>query len=86
MTKFKIIASVLAVLGIGSFACYISYVGSTMTLEKKFPDVPSDIVWKVHNEMVKEALSGKYKDYDINSEDDPQMDAIFLEKVKKYTS
>lgn len=84
MRKLTIAASVLALVGVGSFACYVSFVGSTMTLAKLFPDVPYDIVWKIHVEMFKEALSGKYKEFEINADEDERMEAIFREKLAKY--
>jgi hypothetical protein len=48
---------------------------------ERFPDVPPDVVRKVHREMVREALAGEYENL---PSDDDSMDALFRAKTLQY--
>lgn len=60
---------------------YIQFEGSTGALVERFPDVDPSIVRKVHKEMYKEALAGKYNQMGSADED---WDTIFKVKLMKY--
>jgi Fe-S-cluster formation regulator IscX/YfhJ len=82
MTKYKIILSA-AVVVVSAFVAYASYEGPLQALMERFPDIDPKIVRKVHREMFKEALVGKYSEFQT---DDATLDRIFLVKVQELTS
>lgn len=84
MNKLKIIA--LLAVPAAYLACRVSWEGSIIALEELYPDVDQTTIRKIHREMVKESLTGKYDGIDINAAEDARMEAIFREKLAKLNS
>jgi hypothetical protein len=90
MTKTKIILSVIALAAaviIPPISLYVTFVGSTEELIKRFPDIDPQIVWDASKEMFFDTLQGK-NSHIVDDADGStgEYDRIFLEKVHKLTS
>lgn len=77
MTKNQMILSAVIVSAF-ALAAYVTREGSLGVLIERFPDVDPKIVKKVHKEMIREALRGKYANSVLSDED---YDLIFMSKV-----
>jgi hypothetical protein len=88
MNKTKIILSAIALATVVIPSMYyVSFVGSTEELIKRFPDVDPQIVYKAHKKIFWETLQGKYNDIEDDADGSSgEYDRIFLEKVQKLTA
>lgn len=85
MKKFLIIATATsAVLGLGSFAYLVSFIGSTIAINERHPHLDYETVRAAHWSMVKRALKGEIED--VDTEDDEVMDRLFLEEVARLAN
>ena len=80
-TSTKIILSATAAVIVTTFAAFTTYEGSLQALMENFPDVDPKIARKVHYEMCKETLFGKYE----GKTDDETLNKLFLAKVQELT-
>lgn len=80
MSKTKKVLSAVTV--IIPFAMYIQYAGSTGALIERFPNIPRDVVKKLHRRMILNTLLGKYGHLEMT---DAECDKIILDLYKKYT-
>ena len=81
-TSTKIILSATAAVIVTTITAFITYEGSLQALIEEHPDVDPKIARKVHYEMCKETLFGKYE----GETDDETLNKIFLARVQKLTS
>lgn len=56
---------------------FVQFVGSNDALVERFPDVDPDVVYRIHKEMIKDALAGKLADV----KNDEAYDEIFRMKL-----
>ncbi len=81
MTKTKIIAATFATIVL---VTRIGWEGTLISLAERHPTIDKKIIRKLHFEMAKDALLGKYDDIDLS--DVNECDKIFLAKVQKLTA
>lgn len=83
-TKIKIAAAITAISGIAVFAGLVSFAGSTIALQERFPHLDYDVVLAAHKVMIWKTLKGEFENYDTN--DEAVLDQLFLLEVDRLTS
>ena len=86
MKTLKITAAITALIGAVTFAWLVSFAGSTIALQERFPDLDLDydVVLAAHKVMIWKTLKGEYADFD--TDDEATLDELFLMEVDRLTS